>query len=206
PIHQRTAFVGPTGGGKTTLIDLLLGLFEPTQGRILIDDIELNEQTLAAWRARIGYVPQSIFLSDASISGNIAFGVPDELIDMEAVTRAARAAHLDTFVTSLPHGYDTLVGEREIRLSGGQRQRIGIARALYHNPDILILDEATSALDSVTEEVVMQAISELGRNRTIIMIAHRLTTVQECDRIYVLERGRVSAQGTYAELIERDRK
>jgi len=202
PIHQRTAFVGPTGGGKTTLIDLLLGLFEPTQGRILIDDVELNEQTLAAWRARIGYVPQSIFLSDASITRNIAFGVPDELVDMEAVTRAARAAHLDTFVTSLPHGYETLVGERGVRLSGGQRQRIGIARALYHNPDILILDEATSALDSVTEDVVMQAISELGRNRTIIMIAHRLTTVQACDRIYVLERGRVSAQGTYAELVE----
>jgi ABC-type multidrug transport system fused ATPase/permease subunit len=201
PVNKATAFVGATGSGKTTLVDLLLGLLEPTSGEILIDDTPLDESTLPAWRRLVGYVPQSIFLLDASIASNIAFGVPDELVDPLAVREAAAAAHLDGFVTSLPDGYDTVVGERGVRLSGGQRQRIGIARALYHNPEVLILDEATSALDNVTEDIVMQAIRELSQRRTIILIAHRLTTVRECDVVFLLERGLIGAEGTYDDLV-----
>jgi ABC-type multidrug transport system fused ATPase/permease subunit len=201
PVNKATAFVGATGSGKTTLVDLLLGLLEPTSGEILIDDTPLDESTLPAWRRLVGYVPQSIFLLDASIASNIAFGVPDELVDPLAVREAAAAAHLDGFVTSLPDGYDTVVGERGVRLSGGQRQRIGIARALYHNPEVLILDEATSALDNVTEDIVMQAIRELSQRRTIILIAHRLTTVRECDVVLLLERGLIGAEGTYDDLV-----
>lgn len=201
PVNMTLAFVGPTGSGKTTLVDLLLGLFQPTEGAILIDDVVLDAESLPAWRRKVGYVPQSIFLCDTSVTRNIAFGVPDQLIDHDAVRRAAQVAHLDSFVATLPSGYDTMVGERGVRLSGGQRQRIGIARALYHDPDVLILDEATSALDNVTEEVVLQAIRELTGRRTIILIAHRLTTVRECAMIYFLDRGRVIAQGSYDALV-----
>ncbi len=195
------AFVGSTGAGKTTVVDLLLGLFSPSGGSILVDGVPLTADRMPAWRGGVGYVPQSIFLCDASIAKNIAFGVPDEQIDHAAVTAAARAADLETFIGALRDGYDTVVGERGVRLSGGQRQRIGIARALYHKPDVLILDEATSALDNVTEDVVMNAIRAMAGQRTIILIAHRLTTVRDCDTIFVLEQGVLMDSGTHDALM-----
>lgn len=202
PFNYTSGIVGATGSGKTTLIDLLLGLFEPMEGRILVGDRVLDDQLLPAWQQAVGYVPQSIFLCDASIGENIAFGIPPEKVDLEAVRRASIAAHLHDFVATLDGGYATIVGERGIRLSGGQRQRIGIARALYHDPAVLVMDEATSALDNVTEDVVMQAIRDLSRQRTILLIAHRLTTVAECDVIHVMEEGHVIASGRYDELVE----
>ena len=162
---------------------------------------------MRAWQNTIGYVPQAIFLTDDTVAANIAFGLPPEEIDQAAVERAARIAELHDFVMDeLPKGYDTLVGERGIRLSGGQRQRIGIARALYHDPDVLIMDEATSALDNLTERAVMDAVHNLGHAKTIILIAHRLTTVQACDTIFMLEQGRLIAQGSYDELLDTSRK
>jgi ATP-binding cassette, subfamily B, bacterial PglK len=200
PRNHTIGLIGTTGSGKTTLVDLLLGLFEPSSGQILIDDVPLTVENVSAWKRNLGYVPQSIFLTDNTIADNIAFGVSEELIDRPALERAARAAHIHTFIKDLPLGYDTVVGERGVRLSGGERQRIGIARALYRNPDILIMDEATSALDGITEDAVMQAIRSLSGHKTIILIAHRLTTVQNCDTIYMLENGSVVAEGTFASL------
>lgn len=201
--HTTVGIVGGTGAGKTTTIDVILGLLTPDAGEIFVDGQPVTQDRLRAWQNNIGYVPQQIFLLYGSITANIAFGVPEDEIDHDAVKRAARLAELDEFITTeLRDGYDTNVGERGVKLSGGQRQRIGIARALYHNPDILILDEATSALDNLTEKAVMDAVKNLGNEKTIIMIAHRLTTVKSCDRIFLLERGRVTAQGTYDELIE----
>jgi ABC-type multidrug transport system fused ATPase/permease subunit len=194
--------VGPTGCGKTTTVDLILGLLQPDSGRILLDGLEISEANLAGWQRIIGYVPQSIFISDDTMSRNIAFGVPDEEIDMERVRQAAAAANLADFVeTSLSEGYETQIGERGMRLSGGQRQRIGIARALYHDPSVLVMDEATSALDGITEESVMDAVQLLAGKKTIIMIAHRLTTVRSCDVIYQLDGGAVVASGNYDELM-----
>ena len=162
----------------------------------------IGRGNLRAWQNTIGYVPQQIFLTDATVAANIAFGLPPEKIDRAAVERAARIAELHDFVTSeLPQGYETLVGERGVRLSGGQRQRIGIARALYHDPDVLIMDEATSALDNLTERAVMDAVHNLGHAKTIVLIAHRLSTVQACDTIFMMEQGRLVAQGTYDELL-----
>jgi ABC-type multidrug transport system fused ATPase/permease subunit len=201
PPHTTVGLVGSTGSGKTTVVDLLLGLFTPTTGEILIDGRRLDDSTVASWRSRIGYVPQHIFLSDDTVARNIAFGSPDEDVDQAAVERAARAASLHRFVTRLAEGYGTMVGERGVRLSGGERQRIGIARALYHAPDVLVMDEATSALDTVTEEAVMAATRDLSANRTVILIAHRLSTVRHCRIIFLLEAGTVVAQGTYDELV-----
>ena len=202
PACTTVGLVGPTGSGKTTLVDLILGLLQPESGVLSADGKQLTPDLCRAWQRSIGYVPQHIYLSDDSISHNIAFGIPADRIDKIAVERAARAANLHEFVSKeLPHGYDTLVGERGVRLSGGQRQRIGIARALYRNPDILILDEATSALDNLTEQAVMDAVYNLGQKKTIILIAHRLSTVRECDQIFYLERGQVIATGTYDELL-----
>ncbi|HEX2164898.1 MAG TPA: ABC transporter ATP-binding protein [Thermoanaerobaculia bacterium] len=199
---RSTAFVGATGSGKSTLGDLLLGLLRPDRGAIEIDGVPLGDANLRAWQRNLGYVPQSIFLADDTIARNIAFGLPDREIDMEAVARAARAACIDEFIErELPRGYDTVVGERGVRLSGGQRQRIGIARALYHDPQVILFDEATSSLDNVTEEQVLEAVSALARTRTTITIAHRLSTVRGCDRILLLEGGEVVASGTYDELI-----
>lgn len=202
PHNHVVAFVGRTGSGKTTLVDLILGLLEPRQGRLLVDEVEIRGQALIrAWQRRIGYVPQQIFLTDDSIRRNIAFGVPQDRIDDEGVRKAADAAHLTEFIGTLRHGYDTIVGERGVRLSGGQRQRIGIARALYHRPDVLVLDEATSALDSATEDYVMDAIRELSASKTIILIAHRISTVVDADEIFVLEAGSLVARGTHGDLL-----
>lgn len=202
PARTTLGIVGGTGAGKTTVIDLILGLLVPDSGEILVDGAPVTPDRIRAWQKSLGYVPQHIFLADDSVASNIAFGVAQEDIDMAAVERAARIANLHDFVVSqLPNGYQTAVGERGVRLSGGQRQRIGIARALYHDPDVLILDEATSALDNVTERAVMEAIHNLGSEKTVIMIAHRLSTVEECDTIFLLEGGRLAAQGTFAELV-----
>lgn len=202
PARTTIGIVGGTGAGKTTLIDLVLGLLRPDSGEILVDGQVVSDQRVRSWQKSLGYVPQAIFLSDDTVAANIAFGIDKEHIDDAAVERAAKIANLHDFVTEeLPQSYDTMVGERGVRLSGGQRQRIGIARALYHNPEVLILDEATSALDNLTEKAVMEAVHNLGRAKTIIMIAHRLTTVKNCDIIYLLKRGKVEAQGTYDQLI-----
>ena len=207
PARTTVGIVGGTGAGKTTAVDLILGLLEPQQGRIEADGVPIGRGNMRAWQNSIGYVPQQIFLTDASVSANIAFGLPPEKIDQAAVERAAGIAELHGFVTNeLPQGYATPVGERGVRLSGGQRQRIGIARALYHDPDVLIMDEATSALDNLTERAVMDAVHNLGHAKTIILIAHRLSTVQACDTIFMMEQGRLVAQGTYDELLETSTK
>jgi ATP-binding cassette, subfamily B, bacterial PglK len=199
--NASVAFVGSTGSGKTTIVDILLGLLPPSQGQLLVDGQPLQQADLRAWQANLGYVPQTIFLSDGTIAQNIAFGVAADKLDMDAVRQAATIANLHEFVETLPDGYETVVGERGVRLSGGQRQRIGIARALYHDPSVLILDEATSALDNVTEEAVFQAIKNVMGKKTVIMIAHRISTVRECDTIFVLDKGRIVSQGSYRELL-----
>lgn len=202
PANSAVGFVGATGSGKTTLIDIILGLLRPQAGELSVDGTLLNDENMAAWQLSIGYVPQQIFLADASIAENIAFGVPKEEIDMEAVYRAAKIAQLHDFVLrELPNGYETVVGERGIRLSGGQRQRIGIARALYRDPDLIVFDEATSALDNATERDVMNAIRGLLGKKTILMVAHRLTTLRDCDIIFMMKNGRIVRQGTYDELL-----
>jgi ABC-type multidrug transport system fused ATPase/permease subunit len=199
--NQTIGLVGASGSGKTTLVDLLLGLYEPSEGRIWIDDTSLDRKIISAWRKQVGYVPQHIFLCDDSVANNIAFGVPSKEINQEQVERAARIAHLHDFIQTQSAGYKTIVGERGVRLSGGQRQRIGIARALYHDPAVLVMDEATSALDGGTENAVMEAITALAGKKTIILIAHRLSTVRNCDMIYLLEDGRIKYMGTYECLI-----
>ncbi len=201
--NTSVGVVGPTGCGKTTLVDLILGLLSPTEGAMLADRIEINATNLPSWQKNLGYVPQQIYISDDTIARNIAFGVPEDELDMAAVRRAARIANLAEFVESeLPEGYHTGIGERGVRLSGGQRQRIGIARAMYHDPAILVMDEATSALDGITEESVMDAVRTLSRKKTVILIAHRLTTVMECDVIYQLDRGAIVAQGAHKDLLQ----
>jgi ABC-type multidrug transport system fused ATPase/permease subunit len=197
PAGSSVAFVGSTGAGKSTATDLLLGLLDPSEGRILIDSQELRGDVVAQWQRSIGYVPQSLFLSDDTVSANIAFGVPKAEIDPKVVERAARAAHIHDFiVTGLDQGYDTRVGERGIRLSGGQRQRLAIARALYHDPDVIVFDEATSALDTATEASVMEAIEDLRGRKTVILITHRLSTIRNCDRLFVMRDGCLVEQGT----------
>lgn len=198
--------VGGTGAGKTTLVDIILGLLQPSSGYFYVDGEAINNTNVRAWQRTIGYVPQSIFLVDATIYENVAFGVPKESIDMTAVMKASKAAALDEFIHLLPSGYETQVGERGVRLSGGQRQRIGIARALYHNPSLLIMDEATSALDNITEKVVMDAVQNIKTEKTIILIAHRLSTVMGCDQIILMDKGVVSDIGTYAELLEKNER
>ncbi len=200
--NTTVGFVGMTGAGKTTIIDLILGLLSPLEGEILVDHVPITASNRAAWQRKIGYVPQHIYLADDSIMRNIAFGVAPGDIDEAAVIRAAKKANLHGFITTdLPEGYHTTVGDRGIRLSGGQRQRIGIARALYRDPDVLVLDEATSALDSLTEEAILEAIRELSRQKTIIIIAHRLTTLKECDMIYLLQDGCIVSANNYQGLL-----
>jgi ABC-type multidrug transport system fused ATPase/permease subunit len=204
-IHKGKSLgiVGTTGAGKTTLVDVLLGLLEVSKGSILIDDTRLDASTVRNWRASIGYVPQDIFLSDASVAENIAIGIQEAQVSPEKLERAARAAKLyDFIINDLPNGFQTQVGERGVRLSGGQRQRLGIARALYSEPQIIIFDEATSALDTTTERELISEIAQLRGEQTIIMIAHRLSTIRNCDQIIILDKGAIEGEGTYEELIE----
>ena len=188
---ERIGIAGTTGSGKSTLMDLLLGLLEPTDGVILIDNVPLDDHLRAAWQAEIAHVPQAIYLADDTLAANIAFGTPGDEIDMARVEAAARSAGIADFIATLREGYTSPTGERGIRLSGGQRQRIGIARALYKNASVLVFDEATSALDTRTEEDIMESVAGLASDMTIIMIAHRLTTLKDCDRIINLEAGRI---------------
>lgn len=202
PANTSVALVGATGSGKTSVVDLLLGLLRPQEGHLVVDGVAVSDAQVPAWQRNVGYVPQAIYLSDDSVAANIAFGVPQKRIDMEAVERSARQAQIHDFIMNeLPDGYDTGVGERGVRLSGGERQRLGIARALYRDPDVLVLDEATSALDNVTEEEFFRAVAAIGRSKTIVMIAHRLSTVRDADVIVMLDAGRVVAQGDYQELL-----
>lgn len=202
--HAVVGFVGGSGSGKSTLVDLILGLIKPNSGHIYIGEERLTDNSVRAWQDGIGFVAQTIYLADATIGENIAFGLPSEQIDIDRLALSAKLAHLNEFIEKLPDGLDTKVGERGVQLSGGQRQRIGIARALYQDAKVLVLDEATSALDGVTEKLVMNAIDSFSDNRTIIMIAHRLATVRQCDCIYLLEDGRCVDRGTYDELYERN--
>ena len=202
PYGSKIGFVGPTGSGKTTVIDIILGLLEPTNGNIFVDDKIIDKSSHASLRSMIGYVPQTIFLRDGTVSENIAFGIDKKDVDITMVKKAAELAQISMHIESLPHGYETQVGERGIKFSGGQRQRIGIARALYLNPKILILDEATSALDVITEEKVVHEIMNSLESITIITIAHRLSTIKDCDEIFVLDEGKLIGRGNYNQLIE----
>ncbi len=203
--NTTIGLVGGTGAGKTTIIDIFLGLLTPQKGEILIDGTKVDENNIRSWQKNVGYVPQHIYLCDDTVTRNIAFGVPDNEINTEAIRVAAKMANIHDFVEKeLPHGYETEVGERGIRLSGGQRQRIGIARALYYNPPVIVFDEATSALDGITEDTILEAIHHLASQKTILIIAHRLSTVKECDIIYFLEHGRIIDQGTYQELLAKN--
>ena len=202
PVNSTVGFVGESGSGKSTAIDLLLGLISPNTGELMLDNIVIDKQNRKAWQQYIGFVPQSIFLSEGSITENVAFGICHDDIDLAKVKQAVKLAHLESLVESLTEGLDTKVGERGVQLSGGQRQRIGIARALYNQADVLVFDEATSALDGITEKVIMDAIEELSGQKTIVMIAHRLKTVKNCDVIYLMKQGRIVEQGTYQQLID----
>ncbi|MBV2181842.1 MAG: ABC transporter ATP-binding protein/permease [Castellaniella sp.] len=201
PKGGRTGFIGATGSGKSTLLDIVMGLLLPTEGGVWIDGIKLDSSTQRAWHCYIAHVPQNIYLSDASISENIAFGVPPDQIDLDRVYCAAQQAQIAGDIDTFPDRYDTNVGERGVRLSGGQRQRIGIARALYKQAAVIIFDEATSALDNETERAVMDAIDGLDRNLTILMVAHRLSTLERCDQVVELWQGGVRRVGSYAEIV-----
>ena len=190
PKNQSIALIGPSGAGKTTLADIILGVLEPTAGQICVDDSDIQEH-MGAWHQNIGYIPQTIYLMDASIRENIAFGIPEREIDENRLNRAVKEAQLKEFVDGLKDGLETIIGESGVRLSGGQRQRIGIARALYNDPDVLVLDEATSALDNETEKAVMEAIEGFAGSKTLIIIAHRLTTIRNCDVVYEVKNGSV---------------
>ena len=202
PIKSTIGLVGATGCGKTTTVDIILGLLEAQKGNLEIDGKIITKKNIRSWQRNIGYVPQHIYLSDDTIESNIAFGEENKNINQEAVEKASKIANLHNFVSDeLPHKYLTKIGERGVRLSGGQRQRIGIARALYHNPQVLILDEATSALDNQTEKAVMDAVNNLNKDKTIILIAHRLSTVKNCDTIFLLDKGQLLHKGKFEELI-----
>lgn len=205
PRGALVGFIGVSGAGKSTLVDIVLGLLSPISGTVEVDGVDIQTH-LRGWQDQIGYVPQSIYLTDDSLRRNIAFGVPNEEIDEDAVWRAILAAQLGEFVNNLRQGLDTIVGERGIRLSGGQRQRIGIARALYHNPAVLVLDEATSSLDTDTESGVMEAVSALHGTKTVIIVAHRLSTVEHCDTLYRLEGGRVVEEGETSKVLNSGRR
>ena len=203
PAKSTVGLVGTTGSGKTTTIDLLLGLLEAQKGTLTVDDQVISKHNCRAWQSLIGYVPQQIYIADDTVEANIAFGVDVSKIDDDAVIRAAKIANLhELVINTLPKNYKTRLGERGVRLSGGQRQRIGIARALYHNPQLLILDEATSALDNLTEQIVMDAVHNIAGKITVIIIAHRLNTIKNCDCIYMIEKGELKAKGNYNDLVK----
>lgn len=201
PQGYSVAFVGASGAGKTTMVDVMLGLLPPTSGEVLVDGYNIHDD-IRAWQHKIGYIPQPVYLSDDTIRRNIAFGLPDEQINEEDIQTALKAAQLEELIESLPEKLDTLIGEHGVRLSGGQRQRIGIARALYHDPEILVMDEATSALDNETETEITKAITHFHGQKTIIIIAHRLTTVRNCDCLFFMKNGRIVKTGTYDSLLE----
>ena len=206
PVRTTVGLVGTTGSGKTTTVDVILGLLEAQQGTLEVDGQVITNRNSRSWQKSIGYVPQHIYLTDDTISANIAFGINTEDINQKAVEQAAKIANLHEFITNeLPKKYLTTVGERGVRLSGGQRQRIGIARALYHNPKVLILDEATSALDNHTEQAVLEAVKTLSHDLTIIIIAHRLNTLKECNIIFKFDKGKLIEQGTFKKLIGQDK-
>ena len=202
-VKNTIGIVGATGSGKTTVVDIILGLLEAQNGTLEIDGKVINKQNSQSWQRTIGYVPQHIYLSDDTVAANIAFGLNPGDINKEEIQKVSKIASLHDFVTNeLPNKYETTIGERGVRLSGGQRQRIGIARALYFNPQVLILDEATSALDNITEKHVMDSINKLSKDKTIILIAHRLSTVKKCDKIFLFEKGELKNEGTFDELIK----
>ena len=202
PKGSRIGFIGATGSGKSTLLDILMGLLQPPLGDLAIDGIKITEQNKRSWQAHIAHVPQAIFLADTSIAENIAFGVPIDQIDYTRVGEAAEKAQVAQTIESWPDRYDTLVGERGVKLSGRQRQRIGIARALYKQADVIVFDEATSALDNDTERAVMEAIESLSDELTVIIVAHRLTTLKHCTEVVELEDGRIKRSGSYANIVE----
>jgi len=202
PKGSRIGFIGTTGSGKSTLLDNIMGLLHPSEGKIAIDGIEITDQNHRGWQSHISHIPQTIYLSDATITENIAFGVPIEKINQQQVQFAAKQAQLAKTIETLNQGYETMVGERGVRLSGGQRQRIGIARALYKQADVIIFDEATSALDNKTERAVMEAIDNIQEEITILMVAHRVTTLKSCNLIVELEDGKIKRSGSYLEIIE----
>ena len=202
PSNSMVGIVGPSGSGKSTLIDILLGLISPQKGNFKVDGLIINNQIIRSWQNTIGFVAQSIFLSEDTIAANVAFGIPHNQIDMKRVQHALKLAHLTDFVDSLEKGIYTNVGERGVQLSGGQRQRIGIARAMYNDAQVLIFDEATSSLDGISEKKIMQSINELSGKKTIIIVAHRLKTIQSCHNIFFIDEGRVIDQGTYNNLLE----
>ena len=202
PKHSSIGFVGYTGAGKTTIVDIIIGLLEPVKGDVLVDGKNIRNN-LPSWQCQIGYIPQNIYLSDDTIRRNIAFGLPDEQINDDQIWSVLASAQLESFVNSLPGRLDTLVGERGVRLSGGQRQRIGIARALYHNPEVLVMDEGTASLDNETEWEIMEAVKRLSGKKTLIIIAHRLSTVKNCDQLYFMREGEVVNYGTYEELFDK---
>lgn len=204
PVNSLIGIVGPSGSGKSTLIDILLGLIEPQNGFLKVDDVIVNDSNQRSWKNTIGFVAQNIFLSEGTIAENVAFGIPKDKIDYTQVKKVLDLAYLTEFVESLENGISTSVGERGVQLSGGQRQRIGIARALYHEAQVLVFDEATSSLDGVTEKYIMKAINNFSGKKTIILIAHRLKTVKNCDKIFFIDNGKVMDSGTYSELIEKN--
>lgn len=206
PKHAKIALIGSTGSGKSTLIDLLVGLLLPTEGRLTVDGTVITHQNIASWRQCIAYVPQDVFLYDDTVTSNIAFGIPRRKIDIARVRDAARMAQIDEFIDKdLPEGYETTIGERGVRLSGGQRQRLGLARAFYRKPQLLLLDEATSALDGMTEKAVMIALTRELPDMTVVMVAHRLSTIKDCHRIYLLDQGVIIADGSYEDLMATNR-
>lgn len=204
PRGHAVGLIGESGAGKSTIVDLILGLMEPTSGEILVDGINVHEN-LSAWQQNIGYIPQSIYLGDETLRSNIAFGIPEKDIDDEKVLQAIKLAQLNKLISQLPEGLNTILGENGTRLSGGQRQRVGIARALYHNPKVLIMDEATSALDNITEKEITKSIESLKGERTVVMIAHRLSTVKNCDILYMIKDGKIIEAGSYNELLENNK-
>ena len=205
PANSVIGIVGPSGSGKSTLIDILLCLIEPQEGHLKIDDDIINDQNRRSWQNTIGFVAQTIFLSEGTIAENVAFGIPEDQIDLDQVKKVLKLAHLSDFISTLDKDIHTKVGERGVQLSGGQRQRIGIARALYHKAEVLVFDEATSSLDGITEKMIMEAIHNFSGKKSIILIAHRLKTVKKCDRIFFIDNGKVVDQGTYQELIENNK-
>lgn len=200
PKNSTVAFVGPSGGGKTTLVDIILGLLDPTSGKVKVDGRDITEN-VHSWQMNIGYIPQSIYLLDDTIARNIAYSLPDDMINEDRVLSAVKDAQLEDFISSQPDGIYSVIGERGIRISGGQRQRIGIARAIYHRPQIIVMDEATSSLDNEVEKEIIKTIDHLSREKTIIIIAHRMSTVKMCDRLYFIKDGKVIDSGTYEELL-----